>query len=67
VLEVDLSLRANHDPCGQFGGLFLAFLEALRMYWPEVLRTVARRGRRSRLERELAGLLTPPSAPPAER
>ncbi len=63
VMEVDLALGETRDQRGQFSGLLLAFLDALCTYWPEVLRTAARRTRRSRLDRELADLLIQPSNP----
>jgi len=57
LLEVDLLIGRDEQAPARFRGGFKAFIEALQAYWPDVSRLLARRGRRTRLERELDGLL----------
>jgi hypothetical protein len=62
LVVVDVALAPGEDGCRQFQRMFVLYVETLQRMWPELTRTAARRGRQSRLEREVAGLLALPSA-----
>jgi hypothetical protein len=64
LVVVDVALAPGGDGCKQFQRMFMVYVDALQRAWPELTRTAARRGRRSRLEREVADLLAQQATDP---
>jgi hypothetical protein len=57
IISMQLKLGACNSPQELFAGAFAAFMEGVQASWEDVVRVASRRGKRSRLEREIEGLL----------
>jgi Putative bacterial sensory transduction regulator len=57
VVQFDVALGDDAQAQDRFESAFGAYMGGLHAHWSELVRAASRRGRRSRLERELDGLL----------
>ncbi len=57
VIEADVELAFSRDPRAEFTMHFANFTDALLVFWPDFLRAASLRQRRSRLQRDVEGVL----------